>query len=148
MTILDDSLLALIARFVVDDIKNLSIPDEKFLKHQLLEIKSHIEDVPKEQQQKIILQWIHEHAEQYRKQWQHKAITQILLHKRCSDCPLIDDGSSSHCAIHDKWIGLLKEYLAGMLDSEQYVVESLRILDEHKQELKISRIATRLVQEA
>ena len=146
MTILDDSLLALIARFVVDDIENLSIPDEKFLKHQVLEIKNHIEEVPKEQQQKIILEWIHEHAEQYRKQWQHKAITQILLHKRCSDCPLIDDGSSSNCAIHGKWIELLKDYLAGKLDSEKYITESLRILEDHKQELKISRIATSLAQ--
>lgn len=146
MTILDDSLLALIARFVVDDIEHLSIPDEKFLRHQVLEIKNHIEEVPKEQQQKIILEWIHEHAEQYRKQWQHKAITQILLHKRCNDCPLIDDGSSSNCAIHDKWIELLKDYLAGKLDSEQYVVENLRILEDHKQELKITRIAGRLAQ--
>jgi len=144
VTILDDSMLALIARFVVDDIGKLSISDEKFLKHQVLEIKSQIEDVPREQQQKVILDWIQEHAEQYRKKWQSKAITQLLLHKRCSDCPLIDNGSSGNCSIHNKWIELLKEYLAGEVDSEEYVVESLRILDEHKQELKISRIATRL----
>jgi len=146
VTILDDSLLALIARFVVDDIEKLSITDEKFLKHQVLEIKNHIEDVPREQQQKVILEWIHEHAEQYRKQWRHKAITQVLLHKRCSDCPLIDDSPSRNCAIHEQWSGLLKDYLAGKLDSEQYVVESLRLLEDHKQELKITRIAARLAQ--
>ena len=146
MTILDDSLLALIARFVVDDIEHLSIPDENFLKHQVLEIKNHIENVPKEQKQKIILEWIQEHAEQYRKHWHQKAITQILLHKRCSDCPLIDDGISENCAIHEQWINLLKDYLAGKVDSEKYISESLRMLDEHKQELKISSLATRLAQ--
>lgn len=144
MVILDDSMLALIARFVVDDISKLSISDEKFLKHQVLEIKSQIEDVPGEQQQKVILEWIREHAEQYRKQWHAETITQLLLHKRCSDCPLIDNGSSSNCAIHDRWIELLKDYLAGEVDSEEYVLQSLKILGEHKQELKISRIATRL----
>lgn len=148
MTILDDSMLALIARFVVDDVEKLSVSDEHFLKHQLLEIKNHIEDVPREQRQKVVLDWIHDHAEQYRKQWQKKAITQLLLHKRCSDCPLIDDGSSSNCAIHGKWTELLKDYLAAKVDSEEYVEESLSILDEHKQELKISRIASRLVREA
>lgn len=146
MTILDDSLLALIARFVVDDIEKLSISDEKFLKHQVMEIKNHIEHVPREQQQKVILEWIHEHAEQYRKQWQHKAITQVLLHKRCSDCPLIDNSSSRNCAIHEQWLGLVKDYLAGKIDSEQYVVESLHLLEDHKQELKITRIAARLAQ--
>ncbi|MCW8956634.1 MAG: hypothetical protein OQL09_07105 [Gammaproteobacteria bacterium] len=145
MTMLDDSMLALIARFVVDDVENLSISDEKFLKHQVLEIKNHIEDVPREQQQKVILEWIHDHAEQYRKQWQSKAITQLLLHKRCSDCPLIDDGTSSNCTIHDRWIELLKDYLSEKIDSEEYVVKSLQILDDHKQELKISRIAAQLV---
>lgn len=144
MVVFDDSMLALIARFVVDDISKLSISDEKFLKHQVLEIKSQIEDVPGDQQQKVILEWIHEHAEQYRKQWHAKTITQLLLHKRCSDCPLIDNGSSSSCSIHGRWIELLKDYLAGEVDSEEYVLQSLEILDEHKQELKISRIAKRL----
>ena len=141
MTILDDTVLALIARFVVDDLENLSISDEHFLQQQIQEIKNHVQGIPREQQQKIILEWIEEHAERYRQQWQKKAITQLLENERCSDCPLIGY-STTHCAIHEKWIGLLTDYLAGKVDSIEYVEKSLHLLARHKQELKIKHVLT------
>ena len=49
MCVIDDPMLALIARFVVEDIDNLSISDEIFLQHQVAEIGSYIEDAPSNQ---------------------------------------------------------------------------------------------------
>ena len=66
MCIIDDPMLALIARFVVEDIDNISISDEMFLRHQVAEIRSYIEKAPRKQQQQLALAWIKEHAEQYR----------------------------------------------------------------------------------
>jgi len=44
MCIIDDPMLALIARFVVEDIDSISISDETYLQHQIAEIRSHIEN--------------------------------------------------------------------------------------------------------
>ena len=81
MCIIDDPMLALIARFVVEDIDNISISDEHYLKHQVAEIRSCIENAPKKQQQQLALAWIKEHAEHYRQEWKKKTFSKIVLDK-------------------------------------------------------------------
>ena len=144
MCIIDDPMLALIARFVVEDIDNISISDETYLQHQVAEIRSHIENSPRKQQQQLALAWIKEHAEQYRQEWQRRTLSEIALDKRCSDCPLVRDGSNSSCVIHSKWVVLLKEYIADEIDSDMYVEETLDLLSQNKSNLKISAIFSKL----
>jgi hypothetical protein len=140
MSIIDDPVLALIARFVVDDLDNLSISDEAFLKSQVETIYSHINNAPEEQQQQLALAWIKEHAESYRQEWFRKSLTKSVSDKRCQDCPLQHGSSKQYCSIHSKWIILLNEYVTDKIDSEKYIEETLYILNQHKNDLKISEI--------
>lgn len=77
MGVIDDPMLALIARFVVEDIDNLCIPDEIFLQQQVDEIKCHIGGADGEERHRLALQWITEHAERYRREWQKKELSRI-----------------------------------------------------------------------
>jgi hypothetical protein len=137
-------MLALIARFVVEDIDNISTSDEYFLQYQVAEIRSYIENAPGEQQQQLALTWIEEHAEQYRQQWQRRAFSKIVLNKRCADCPLVHDGSKSCCTIHSRWLVLLREYIADEISSDKYIEGALNLLNQHKTNLKISTISSRM----
>lgn len=144
MWIIDDPMLALIARFVVEDIDNPSISDEMYLQHQVAEIRSCIENAPSEQQQQLALAWIKEHAEQYRQEWQRRVFSKIVLDKRCVDCPLINDSSKSSCVIHSRWVVLLNEYIADEIGSEIYIEETLNLLNQNKTNLKISAISSKM----
>jgi len=144
MCIIDDPMLALIARFVVEDIDNLSISDEIYLQHQVAEIRSYIENTPRKQQQQLAMAWIKEHAEQYRQEWQRRTFSEIALNKRCTDCPLVQDGAKSSCIIHNRWIVLLEEYIADKIDSDIYVEETLNLLNQNKTNLKISAISSKM----
>ena len=143
MSIIDDPVLALIARFVVDDLENLGITDEAFLKSQVETIRSHVGDVPEEEQQQSVLGWITEHAESYRQNWLRNALSRNVTNRRCRDCPLLHGSGTAgkgFCAIHSKWVILLHEYIDNKIDSEQYVAETLHILNLHKNDLKVSEI--------
>ena len=144
MCIIDDPMLALIARFVVEDIDNLSVSDEMYLQHQVAEIRSCIENSPEEQQQQLALVWIKEHAKQYRREWQRKTFSNMAINKRCTDCPLVKDDSDSSCFIHSRWVLLLKEYIADEISSDIYVEETLNLLNQNKKNLKISSISSRM----
>jgi hypothetical protein len=144
MCILDDPMLALIARFVVEDIDNLSVSDELYLQNQVAEIRSYIENSPGEQQQQLALAWIKEHAKQYRQEWQRKTFSKVAPNKRCTDCPLAQDGSNSSCFIHGRWVVLLKEYIADEISSDIYVEETLNLLNQNKTNLKISAISSKI----
>ena len=144
MSVIDDPMLALIARFVVGDIDNVSISDEVFLQNQLAEIRSHIDNAPREQQQQLALVWIKEHAEQYRQEWQRKTFSKAVLDKRCPDCPLIHDSDVSFCVIHSEWVILLKKYVDDDISSEKYVEHALALLTQHKTNLKISAVSSRI----
>lgn len=140
MALLDDTILALIARFVVDDLDQLDVADEIFLKQQIEELQNHIGDASEDQRNVIVLDWIRKHAESYREQWSKKTFSDILIRQRCSDCPLIHLGPEAVCSIHQGWLRILQEYIDGDIDSEDYVKHSLQLLQEHKQELKVSTI--------
>lgn len=140
MLIIDDPMLALIARFVAKDIDNLNVSDETFLQDQITEIRRHIERSPKTQQQKLALEWIKEYAERYRHEWRRRTFSKAVFDKRCADCPLIHDSSSSVCIIHSKWVALLKEYVDDEIGSDEYIEETLNLLEQNKTNLKVSAI--------
>ena len=140
MLIIDDPMLALIARFVAKDIDNLNVSDETFLQDQITEIRRHIERSPKTQQQKLALEWIKEYAEQYRHEWRRRTFSKAVFDKRCADCPLIHDSSSSVCIIHSKWVALLKKYVDDEIGSDEYIEETLNLLEQNKTNLKVSAI--------
>jgi hypothetical protein len=144
MCIIDDPMLALIARFVVEDIDNLSISDEAYLRQQVAEIRSYIENAPGKQQQQLALAWIKEHAEQYRQEWQRRTFSKIVLDRKCVDCPLTHDGSKSSCVIHSRWVVLLNEYIADEIGSDTYIEETLNLLNQNKTNLKISAISSKM----
>ncbi len=141
MEALDDPTLALIARFVVEDVDELKLSDEHYLQHQLNEIKRQIEKFPEEQQEQFALAWIREHAERYRRDWRKKIFTETALDKRCADCPLIHDNPTSSCIIHKRWVELLKEYIAGEINSDKYIEETIHLLKEHKNSLKVATLS-------
>jgi len=140
MSIIDDPLLALIARFVVDDLDNLSVSDEAFLKNQVEIVYSHVRDAPKEQQEQLALAWIKEHALNYRQEWLRKTLSRSVTARRCKDCPLLHNSKKEYCSIHSKWVILLNEYVTDKIDSEKYIEETLNILNHHKNELKVSEV--------
>ena len=144
MYIIDDPMLALIARFVVEDLDNLSISDEVYLHHQVAEIRSYIEKAPRKQQQQLALAWIKEHAEQYRQEWQKRTFSKIVLDKRCVDCPIAHGSSKSSCVIHGRWVELLNEYIANEIGSDTYIKEALDLLTQNKENLKISAISLKM----
>ena len=144
MCIIDDPTLALIARFVVEDIDNLSISDETFLLSQVAEIRSHIENAPRKQQQQLALTWIKEHAEQYRQEWHRRTLSKMVQDKRCVDCPLVHGSYKFSCAIHSRWVVLLNEYIADEIDSDIYIEETLNLLNQNKSNLKISAISSKM----
>ena len=135
MSTLDDPMLALIARFVRADMTGLELCNETYLREQFAEIKAYIEAFPESVRDQATLDWICEHAERYRRQWQKRELSHLLLDQRCDDCPMLDDGSNASCIIHTRWVGLLKEYIAGDINSERYVEATLRLLDDHKNQI-------------
>lgn len=142
MGVVDDPMLALIARFVVEDIDNLGIPDEEFMQQQADEINRYVGEATGEERHRLALQWIREHAEHYRLEWQKKKLSRMVLDKRCADCPLMHRGTNKrYCTIHSRWVTLLKEYLADQISSERYVKETLALLDQQKSNLKITTIS-------
>jgi hypothetical protein len=141
---LDDPTLALMARFVVRDADLQELYDEEYLRAQLASIRRHIEAFPPEQQEQAAFDWIEQHAQRYRQQWQNREqLPSLLPDQRCPDCPLVDRGSGGSCMIHKRWVGLLNEYAAGEIPSASYIKATLRLLQEHKDHLKISLVPSR-----
>lgn len=140
MPTLDDPVLALIARFVDSDSDNISNLNEAFLRSQVETINSHIKDAPKEHRQQLALTWITEHAEQYRQNWLKKTLSRCATTRQCNDCPLLQSSKKEYCNIHSEWVILLNEYVSDRIDSEEYIEETLHVLTQHKNELKVSEV--------
>lgn len=143
MYIVDDPALALIARFV-GDTPHLNLSEAEFLLRQIAAIAQYVEQFPDNQRQARALEWIETHAREYRQQWQKQAAIEALAQTRCSDCPLTGGSRSMPCAVHDRWLNLLRRYAADELSSHEYVEESLKLLGTHKNRLKAGQIRHRL----
>ncbi len=136
MFIVDDPLLALILRFVINT-DGASSANEEFLKRQLKAIKRYLTQFPTEEQGPKVMQWIERHAERYRDDWQRRSISKNTVYLRCDDCPLAVLDAAEHCEIHEQWLYLLRQYTAGQIGSTNYVENALDLLRDHKEELKL-----------
>ena len=140
MFVVDDPMLALIARFIVD-VDNLEMSNEEFLQQQVQSIKTYVSRYPPEQQSQKAMEWIEVYAKQYRADWQESVVSKRLTNKRCPDCPLIGHGSSSHCDVHQRWVDLLNNYMAEEITSSKYVEGTLKLMIKHKDRLKVSKVS-------
>lgn len=143
MHIVDDPMLALIARFR-GDAQKLEISDAEFLLRQISAIEDYTAQFPSSERNARAMEWIATHARQYRRQWQKIAVAKTLGKTRCPDCPLAGERRSAHCEIHAFWLKLLQHYIADELSSQEYVESTLKLLDRYKNRLRISRVRQRL----
>lgn len=135
--VVDDPMLALMTRFACGD-GQLHFAHEEFMVDQLAAIHRYVAPFPAEQQSTLAIQWIEQHAERYRRAWQQKAVYAKVVRTRCPDCPLAEEGLSTNCSIHDQWLDLLTQYAADEISSKRYVEDTLRLLTDYKNRLKVS----------
>lgn len=139
MYIADDPTLALITRFV-GEAEHLDLSDAEFLLEQIAAIEQYVAPFPTEERQTRTLEWIETYARHYRRQWQKQAAVGVLAHARCPDCPLDGGNRTAPCAIHDRWLELLRCYATTEMSSEEYVSHSLNLLRQYKDRLKVGRV--------
>ncbi|MCW8905496.1 MULTISPECIES: hypothetical protein [Sedimenticola] len=138
MFVVDDPVLALIVRFVARA-RDLDVTDGEFLQRQVESMKCYLERYPEQEHGDKAIEWIAEYAAQYRDQWQKQVVTQQATQTRCMDCPMNTLGEDSYCQIHYQWLRLLKRYTRDEMSSSEYVKAALKMLREHKQELKVRK---------
>lgn len=143
MFIVDDPMLALITRFVVG-VERIDVGDQEFLEEQVRLIRDYVDQYPADQHQERAVEWVEAHAEHYRVAWQRRVISDRFAQQRCPDCPLILEGASAHCEIHDQWSRLVREYLGKKITSREHVEDTLRLLSDHKSKLRVTRQKPRL----
>jgi hypothetical protein len=142
MYIADDPTLALIARFV-GDAQDMNLSDAEFLLQQIAAIEHYVAPFPDQERQERALEWIAAHARHYRQQWQKQAAVGVLTHLRCPDCPLDGGNRTAPCAVHERWLNLLRRYAAAEISSRDYVEDSLKLLSRYKDRLKVGRTRQR-----
>ena len=143
MYIVDDPLLALITRFM-GDTQHLDVSDAEFLLRQIAAIEHYVEQFPPGERNTHAMEWIAVHAQQYRRQWQKSAVAQALSKARCPDCPLTGGQRISRCEIHDLWLKLLQQYISDEISSQEYVENTLNLLGQYKNRLKVRSPRKRL----
>lgn len=136
MYTINDPMFSLILRFV-SGYQNIIFRDDKFMRKQLKAIRKHIAQFPAEEQESRAIEWIEVFAQEYRETWEKDFIDETFSHDRCSDCPLVKTDDSERCQIHDEWTGLLKKYATDKINSKKYVKNTLKLLTQHKENLKI-----------
>lgn len=135
MYIVDDPMLALIARFVGID-KYQGVSEQEFLQHQVEAIRSYVASFPDQERNERAINWVEQYAEQYRKNWQRNYLVRWLQELRCPDCPLANSHAMRHCKIHDQWSDLLVRYVEEKISSREFVEKTLKLLSENKEMLK------------
>lgn len=137
MYIVDDPTLALITRFV-GDMSHPEVSDADFFHQQVAAIEAYVERFPPHERDQRAMAWIEANAMKYRQKWQKTAAVGVLAETRCPDCPLSGGGDRTPCAIHVRWMTLLRRYAASELSSRDYVKTSLELLTAHKERLRVS----------
>lgn len=143
MYIVDDPTLALITRFMCGA-QNAEVSDAEFLLQQITAIEHYVGQFPDSERNVRAKEWIAANAQQYRRQWQKHAVARTLVKARCPDCPLAGKNSSAHCEIHTFWLKLLQHYIADEMSTQEYVENTLKLLDGYKNQLKVGPLRKRL----
>jgi hypothetical protein len=135
MFAVEDPLLALILRLVVDTKGNESTSQE-FLKRQLKALRRHLARYPPEEHGTRTMEWIEQRAAQYRRDWERHTVAGRTRYLRCADCPLAELDAAQHCEIHEQWLYLLHRYLSGEISSREHLESALALLRESKERLR------------
>lgn len=133
---LDDPLLALLLRFVINT-DQTPAANEEFLLRQIKTIKWYLTQFPSSEQGAKVLEWIEQNAERYRGEWQRRDMSSRTAYVRCEDCPLAGLSAYEHCEIHEQWLYLLRQYTTGRVNTRSYVESALDLLQHYKDELKL-----------
>jgi hypothetical protein len=138
MNEIDDPLLALILRFVMAETAS-DLPQEACLRLQLALIREHVAGFPAPEREARAVEWVEQHARRFRQECQGRLVRAALADDaRCPDCPLSDAPDRARCAVHTRWVGLVRRYLDGELTSAEYVHQCLDLLAGHKDQLKVA----------
>ena len=140
MFVVDDPLLALILRFVVDT-EEPGVADGEFLDRQLKAMRQYLAKFPEAEHGTRAIEWIEQHAAKYRRDWERNTLTSRTVYLRCADCPLADLGAEEQCEIHEQWLYLLHRYLRSEVNTRKYIESSLALLSEYKDQLRHRRAA-------
>ncbi len=135
MYIVDDPMLLLIARFIGVD-RDPEVSEQAFMQRQIEAIQDYVARFPDSERSGRAMEWVENHAEQYRGAWQRKYLSRWMRELRCPDCPLAGEHLISHCEIHRHWSDLLSSYTTEEITSREYVEQTLQLLSKHKQKLK------------
>jgi hypothetical protein len=139
MYVVDDPTLALISRFVGGG-ERPELSDEEFFERQLATVQTYVASFPEAEREARALAWIENNARLYRQQWQKQIAVATLQATRCPDCPLANGGDpQTPCAIHERWLGLLRRYVGSQISSHDYVEQSLALLARYKAGLRAGR---------
>jgi len=136
MYTIDDPMFALILRFVGHNQK-ITLCDHNFIQKQLKAIQEHIEKFSPEERGLRAIEWIEKYAREYRKRWEKEIIDKKFSSQRCLDCPLSEINILEHCQIHEQWQELLQQYAADEINSKEYIENTMQLLAQHKEDLKI-----------
>lgn len=136
MFVIDDPMIALILRLVVDTEDSGSDTDE-FLQRQLKAMRQYLAPFPHEEHGARAMEWIGQHAKRYRRDWERNAVASRTVYLRCADCPLADLGAAEQCEIHEQWLYLLHRYLSKEVTTRSYIENTLAMLREYKQQQKL-----------
>lgn len=131
MPFVDDALMALILRFVVDTDDD-GLGGERFLKRQLKVLSKYLAQFPDEERSARAMEWVGEHAARYRRDWERNSLAERTVYLRCADCPLAGVDAAEQCEIHEQWLYLLHRYLAGEVMTRDYVEDCLALLRDYK----------------
>jgi ribosomal protein S15P/S13E len=134
----NDPLLACIVRFVLRADES-EADNEAFLALQIKALRRHLLQFPADEQDDRAMDWVVQHAADYRRYWQRRTISEQTWSLRCKDCPVAERGSVEHCEIHEQWLYLLRRYMLGEIRSRDYVERALSLLQEHKDALRRRR---------
>ncbi|MGB5833485.1 MAG: hypothetical protein WBG92_16020 [Thiohalocapsa sp.] len=134
MFIADDPLLACIVRFVLSFDRS-DAGNEEFLGVQIKTLKRHLLQFPTEEHDTRAMDWVVQHAADYRRYWQRRTISERTWSLRCEDCPIAERSADEPCEIHEQWLYLLRRYMLGDIRSRDYVERALALLQANKDAL-------------
>jgi hypothetical protein len=136
MHTINDSMLALILRFV-GGYQETAFCNQEFMQKQVTAIRKHVDKFPSNEKEFRAIEWIEKNARQYRRLWQKEVIKKELSEQRCPDCPLAKRNILKPCQIHSRWLELLQQYVNDEINSKEYVERALKLLNQHKENLKV-----------
>lgn len=135
MYTIDDPMFALILRFTGYN-QAISFYDNCFIQIQLEAIQAYLDKYPPDEKKMRTIEWITKYARAYREKWEEEIIDKAVSNQKCKDCPLSGETVNEHCQIHEEWTALLHQYSAGEINSNVYIENTLKLLTQHKEDLK------------